>query len=136
MSDLEQRVAETIRSRKMILPGDRVAVALSGGKDSTALLMILCRLLPAWDDVRLTSITIDEGIHGYREDTVRSAERLVGNYGLDHILISFADLFGGSLDEILTDRESEACSVCGILRRKALIVAARRAGATETGDRS
>jgi uncharacterized protein (TIGR00269 family) len=130
MSDLEQRVAETIRSREMILPGDRVAVALSGGKDSTALLMILCRLLPAWDDVRLTAITIDEGIRGYREDTIRSAERLVGNYGLDHIRISFADLFGDSLDEILKGRESEACSVCGILRRKALIVAARRAGAT------
>ncbi len=35
---LEQRVQETIRKRNLIKPGDRVAVAVSGGADSVALL--------------------------------------------------------------------------------------------------
>ncbi len=136
MSDLEQRVAETIRSRKMILPGDRVAVALSGGKDSTALLMILCRLLPAWDDVRLTALTIDEGILGYREDTIRSAERLVGKYGLDHIRISFADLFGGSLDEILKDRRIRGVQCLWYPAEEGAHRRSPESGGNQTGDRS
>ena len=130
IAGLEERVAETIRSREMIRPGDHVAVALSGGKDSTALLMILSRFLPSWDSVRLTAITVDEGIRGYREDTIRSADRQAVDFGIDHIHISFTELFGDSLDEILRGREQEACSICGILRRKAVITGAQRAGAT------
>ncbi len=128
IADIEARVAETIRSRNMIMPGDHVGVGLSGGKDSTALLMILARLLPSFDGVRLTAVTIDEGIHGYREDTIRSADQLVRKYGIDQVSVSFTELFGNSLDAFLRGREPEACSICGILRRKALIVAAQRAG--------
>ncbi len=131
ISDIETRVAGTIRSRNLIARGDPVAIALSGGKDSTALLMILAKILPTLDSVRLSAITIDEGIRGYREDTIRSAEMLVARYGLPHLTVSFPDLFGGTLDTFLKGREPEACSVCGILRRKALNVAAERAGATK-----
>ena len=80
----------------MIDPLDRVAVALSGGKDSTALLLLLHRLLPLWEDVRLIAITIDEGIAGYREETIQSAENLTGRLGIEHHCISFTSLFGDS----------------------------------------
>jgi uncharacterized protein (TIGR00269 family) len=108
-----------------------VAIALSGGKDSTALLMILSRLLPTWDGVRLSAVTVDEGIAGYREETIRSADLQAAGLGLDHICLTFTELFGGTLDAFLLGREPEACSVCGILRRKALIVGAERTGATK-----
>jgi uncharacterized protein (TIGR00269 family) len=129
--DICDRVAETVREESMVVPGDRVAVALSGGKDSTALLMLLSRLAPSWENVSLVAITIDEGIAGYRDETVRSAERLVHSLGVEHQSIAFADLFGNTLDDYLKDREKEACSICGILRKKALIVGAERAGATK-----
>ena len=129
IADVEGRVLATIRSRNLIAPGDHVAVALSGGKDSTALLMLLSRVLPSLGSVRLTAITIDEGIAGYREDTDLSADMLVARFGIPHLTVSFTDLFGGTLDTFLAGREQEACSVCGILRRKALNVAAERAGA-------
>ncbi|MFA4861234.1 TIGR00269 family protein [Methanoregula sp.] len=131
IADICDRVAETIREESMIVPGDRVAVALSGGKDSTALLMLLHRLLPLWDGVSLVAITIDEGIAGYRDETVRSAELLVNSLGVEHHRIAFEDLFGATLDEYLKGREKEACSICGVLRKKALIVGAERAGATK-----
>jgi uncharacterized protein (TIGR00269 family) len=115
----------------MITPGDRVAVALSGGKDSTALLLLLSRLLPQWQDVRLIAVTIDEGIAGYREDTIRSAEQLTRRLGIEHHCISFAALFGNSLDTVLKGRESKACSICGILRKKALVVGAGQVHATK-----
>ncbi|HWS21635.1 MAG TPA: TIGR00269 family protein [Methanoregula sp.] len=130
-ADVELRVADTIKTRQLIVPQDRVAVALSGGKDSTALLLLLHRLLPAWEDVRLIAITIDEGIAGYREETIQSAERLTGRLGIEHHCIAFTSLFGESLDAFLTGRETQACSICGILRKKALVVGAHQAGATK-----
>jgi uncharacterized protein (TIGR00269 family) len=131
IADVERRVAETIAEQQQIVPGDTVAVALSGGKDSTALLMVLAGLLPAWEDVRLVAITVDEGISGYREETVRSADRLARTLGIGHRHVSFTALFGDTLDTILTGRETQACSICGILRKKALSDGARAAGATK-----
>jgi uncharacterized protein (TIGR00269 family) len=130
-ADVEQRVADTIAIRKMIVSQDRVAVALSGGKDSTALLLILQRLLPAWRNVHLIAVTVDEGIAGYREDTIRSAEQLTRRLGIEHHSISFTSLFGASLDALLKGRENQACSICGILRKKALAVGARQTGASK-----
>jgi predicted PP-loop superfamily ATPase len=49
--DVELRVADTLRSRKLIVPGDRVAIALSGGKDSTVSMVtgrIPCGRLTIW----------------------------------------------------------------------------------------
>ena len=114
----------------MIKPGDRIALALSGGKDSTALVLVLSRLLPAYENVHPVAITIDEGIAGYRDETVRAAADLTAHLGIEHHTVSFCDLFGDNLDTLLAGREREACTVCGILRKKALAVAAERYGAT------
>jgi uncharacterized protein (TIGR00269 family) len=131
IEDVQRRIANTIKTRQMIVPEDRVAVALSGGKDSTALLLLLGQFLPAGQDTRLIAITIDEGISGYRDDTIRSAEQLTSRLGIEHQCISFTDLFGDTLDTYLKGRERQACSICGILRKKALVIAAQRAGATK-----
>jgi uncharacterized protein (TIGR00269 family) len=130
IADVEERVALTIRERELVKPHDRIAIAFSGGKDSTALLVILTRLLPLWDDVSLVAITVDEGIAGYRDDTIRAAENLTRKTGTEHVCVSFRDLIGDDLDTLLAGRETQACSVCGILRRKALSVAAHKASAT------
>jgi uncharacterized protein (TIGR00269 family) len=130
-AEITARVAATIQEESMIVSGDRVAVALSGGKDSTALLMLLSRIIPSLEGVSLVAVTIDEGIAGYRDETIRSAETLARSLGVEHISISFSELFGDTLDNLLKNRETEACTVCGILRRKALITGAERAGATK-----
>jgi uncharacterized protein (TIGR00269 family) len=129
--DLELRVADNIKTQQMIVPRDRVAVALSGGKDSTALLLILNQLIPKWQNVRLIALTIDEGIAGYRKETIQSSEQLTGRFGIEHHIISFSDLFGDTLDAFLKCRETQACSICGILRKKALVTGAHQAGATK-----
>ena len=128
--DVEERVASTIQEAGQIHAGARVAVGLSGGKDSTALLMILSRLLPAWPGAGLIAITVDEGIAGYRADTIQAAEALAARLGVDHRIVSFRDLIGDDLDTLLAGRETRACTICGILRKKALTDPARAAGAT------
>jgi uncharacterized protein (TIGR00269 family) len=131
VADIEERVARTIAAERQVVPGDVIAVALSGGKDSTALLLVLHRLLGTRDDLRLVAVTADEGIGGYRDETIRSAAGITRQLGVEHIIVSFPELFGQTLDEILAGRETQACSICGILRKKALVTAAERAGATK-----
>jgi uncharacterized protein (TIGR00269 family) len=131
IADVEERASGTISERELVRPHDRIAVAFSGGKDSTALLVCLSRLLASWDDVSLVAITVDEGIAGYRDDTIRAAEMVTKKLGIEHICVSFTELVGDDLDTLLVGRETQACTVCGILRRKALSVAAHQAGATK-----
>jgi len=115
----------------MIAGGDRIAAAFSGGKDSTALLLLLHDVLALRRDVSLVAITIDEGIDGYRDETIRCAERFVREMGIEHCSVPFSGLFGKDLDEILKGREERACSICGILRRRALAFAAEKVKATK-----
>ena len=128
--DLTGRVRQTVISHQLISDGDRIAAAFSGGKDSTALLLLLKEIIPAWRDVSLVAITIDEGIGGYRDETIRAAKRLANDLKIEHRIVAFHDMFGKDLDTILAGREERACSFCGILRRKALSSAARDAVAT------
>jgi len=129
--DVEGRVFLAIEKNTMIRSGDRIAVALSGGKDSTALLLLLARHLQRRQDASIVAITVDEGIEGYRHETIGAAQRLTEKLGVEHRIISFQDLFGDHLDALLKGREEQACTVCGILRKKALVEGARKVGATK-----
>ena len=120
-------MASAIARYGMIPAGSRVAVGLSGGKDSTVLLSVLVKL---GLDAEFVAVTVDEGIAGYRDDTIRAAERLVERLGVEHRVVSFTDVCGKTLDELLVQAPERACSVCGTLRRRALNAAAREAGAT------
>lgn len=128
LADCAERVGDALEGR--IAPGDRVAVGLSGGKDSRLLLILMHRLLASSEGVHLVAITIDEGIAGYREETMEAAAELTSRLGVEHRVLSFSDLFGADLDALLTNRVEQGCTVCGVLRRRALEVGAADADAT------
>ena len=67
---LPSRVAQTIRERSVLSPGERVLVAVSGGPDSTALLSVLRELVPR---VAL-NLTVAHFDHGWREDSALDAQ--------------------------------------------------------------
>lgn len=118
----EQRIIETISHYKMIPKDSRITVGFSGGKDSTVLLSVLTKLDL---NAEIVAITVDEGIVNYREDTIRVAKSLVKQLGVEHYIISFVDVCGKTLDELLERYPERACSVCGTLRRRALNLAAQ-----------
>ncbi len=131
--EFEQNVLDTILKGRMVEDGDKIAVAVSGGKDSTALLYVLNKILAnslAGRDVELFAITVDEGITGYRDDTMRLASKVAGDLGIRQELVSFRDEYGFDLDCAVKDG-AMPCTVCGVFRKNALNRAAKRLGATK-----
>jgi uncharacterized protein (TIGR00269 family) len=129
--EAENRVYSHIRKNGIISPGDRVLVGLSGGKDSTALLLMLHGYLSDFKDAEPVAVTVDEGISGYREETVEAAVSIASELGIEHHIISFDEIFDADLDKIVAGKDVRACSVCGVLRRRALIKAAERFSANK-----
>ena len=100
IQDFEERMAKTIVVNRMIEEGERIAVAVSGGKDSTALLFALHKIL-AEKEVEMVAVTVDEGIAGYRDDTILAAERIARQVGVEQVVVSFREKYGWSLDEMV-----------------------------------
>jgi len=60
---LLKKVIKTINKYNMIVPGDHIVVALSGGADSVALLVILRSLMEKWN-LKLTAAHLNHSIRG------------------------------------------------------------------------
>jgi len=123
----ERKIEETIRAHRLIRKDDKVAVACSGGKDSTTLLFVLKRL--GYD---VTALAVDEGIAGYRDKTLSDLRRFCKKNKIPLRITSFEKEYGKTLDAILKKR-FRACTVCGTFRRRLLNKAARRFDVLATG---
>lgn len=123
---VEKRVRHEIRQQLDLGRGKRIAVALSGGKDSTVALHLIHRILGSRRDLEIFAITVDEGISGYRESSIPIVRDNCREMGIEHSVVSFESMFGTTMDEIAKrDRKLATCSYCGVLRRAALNRAAR-----------
>ena len=64
---VEQQILEAIRGARMVVPGDRVGVAVSGGADSVALLRLLESLRDALG-ISLLVVHFDHALRGAESD--------------------------------------------------------------------
>ena len=120
---VEQRVYQEMQMYTLTSP---LGIAFSGGKDSTALLATLVALQKKLN-ISLIALTVDEGIAGYREDTISHAKQVCKVLQVPHKIVSFKELFGWDLDEMIAAScTMHACTICGIFRRRALEVLAER----------
>lgn len=130
IEDVERKIKRDIRKFKMVERGDRIAVALSGGKDSIALLYVLHKIFNNRPDIEISAITIDEGIEGYRQKTIPYAVKLTKELEIPHVIRSFENEYGTTLDGLKEKKGHAACTLCGVLRKNLLNKAARELGAT------
>ena len=118
---VERRVKREIHRQVELLGGERVAIGLSGGKDSSTTTVLLHDILSPRRDIELVAITVDEGIASYRPEGIEHAKALCGALGIEHRVVRYEDTVGWRMDDVVAaDPEAIPCSYCGVFRRNAL----------------
>jgi tRNA 2-thiocytidine biosynthesis protein TtcA len=120
---LYRDVRATCESYALLAPGDRVLVAMSGGKDSYTLFHLLTRLVPRLPfSVELIAVHLDQVQPGYDGAGLRAYLEASGQ--------RFEILREDTYSVVTSHLPSSAtyCSMCSRLRRGILYTAAERLG--------
>jgi tRNA 2-thiocytidine biosynthesis protein TtcA len=123
---LLRQMSQLNRRFGLIEPGDRIMVAISGGKDSWAMLHLLRayeRMLPF--SYELVAVNLDQGHPGFPVERLREH---LDAHGFAHRLVA-ADTF--SVVKANTKPGKAYCSLCSRLRRGILYEVAVELGATK-----
>lgn len=118
----EFEIHMTIIRFKLFEPGQKIAVAASGGKDSTVLAHVMKLLNERYDyGLQLVLLSIDEGIPGYRDDSLETVKQNRDDYQMDLKVLSYEELYGWTMERIVEKiGRSNNCTFCGVFRRQAL----------------
>ena len=128
----EKRIRKTLRKYRLIKSGEKIAVGVSGGKDSMIALHMLNKTLKKGNEI--TAIMVDEGIPKYRDVAINVAAEECEKIGVTYEVVSFEEIYGISLIEIMKKISKDkslgsSCAFCGVLRRDALNKTALKIGA-------
>ena len=124
MQRLEGLMRKAIQDYEMILPGDRVCVGVSGGKDSIALTLGLARLRSYLGfPFEVVAVTLDPRFGGVETDYSPLAELFAQN-GIPY------EVRRTDIGHIVFDlrKESNPCALCAKFRRGMLHNAAKELG--------
>lgn len=124
MRKILSRTRAAVDDYKMIQDGDKIAVGVSGGKDSVMLLKALCdlkRFYPA--DFEIVAITLDMRFDK-KDGDFSPIQKLCDEYGIEYV-IQKTDLY-----EIIFEirKEECPCSLCARMRRGILHDTAKQLG--------
>ena len=120
---LDRQLRHTCKDQRLLEPGDRILVAVSGGKDSYTLLELLRDLTPRLRfDVELVAVHLDQRQPGY------DGQPLVE--WLDQSGVPFEILAEDTYSVVMEHVEEGGtyCALCSRLRRGVLYTAAERLG--------
>lgn len=109
---VEQKFEKTIKDYKLLNKKDKIIVATSGGKDSTTVLYLTHKKFP-----KTQALAIDEGIRGYRPNTLEDLKKFCNTNKIKLKVTSIKEEFGYSLDELVKKTNLKPCTVCGVIRR-------------------
>ncbi|KAI9726315.1 MAG: nucleotidyltransferase [Chrysothrix sp. TS-e1954] len=130
LSAFESEIHTTITTTSLFRPGETIAIGASGGKDSTVLASVLKTLNARHAyGLNLVLLSIDEGITGYRDDSLETVKRNAAQYDLPLTILGYKELYGWTMDEVVAQVGKRGnCTYCGVFRRQALDRGAARLG--------
>jgi uncharacterized protein (TIGR00269 family) len=117
------QVARAIKDHSMLAPGDRVLVAVSGGKDSLALWDLLLDLGYEADGLYLAL-----GIGDYSDESGRCARAFAERRGARLITVDLPGDYGYDIPTGARAARRAPCSACGLSKRHLFDRAARDGG--------
>ncbi len=128
MNYFERKTAKTILKFKLFSKKDRIAVAVSGGKDSTVCLYVLKKL-----GYPVEAVTVDALIGNYTKQNLENLMSVCKKYDIKLHEISFREEFGMALCSIKMIANEKglkysSCLICGVLRRYLLNKYAKKHG--------
>jgi len=107
-----EQVKRAIHDHKMFDPGDRILVAVSGGKDSLSLWDVLMRL-----GYETAGLHIQQGIGHYSEESHRKTAAFARSRAVELIVHSLQEEEGAGVLELAELTNRSACSACGVMKR-------------------
>lgn len=116
------KVRKAIDDYHMIEEGDKIAVGISGGKDSLTLLYALCHLRHFYPQkFEIYAITVDMGFQNVNFDEIKA---LCNSLDVKYTIIKT------EISQIIfeTRKESNPCSLCAKMRKGALNDAIKKIG--------
>lgn len=130
INTFEKEIHNTITINSLFSQGERVAIGASGGKDSTVLASVLKTLNERYRyGLNLILLSIDEGIKGYRDDSLETVKRNAIQYDMPLEIVGYDELYGWTMDQVVEQIGKKGnCTYCGVFRRQALDRGAARLG--------
>ena len=130
LTTFEAEIHHTITTSALFHSGERIAIGASGGKDSTVLASVLTTLNQRYNyGLDLVLLSIDEGIRGYRDDSLATVRRNAGQFGLPLMVVGYKELYGWTMDQVVQQVGKKGnCTYCGVFRRQALDRGAAKLG--------
>lgn len=129
---VERRIKKTTRNYNVLDKKDKILVAVSGGKDSSLTLNWLSNYykhLPG----KVYAVYVDRG-DSFSVKQALAAEKIAKDLGVPFHSASFRDYFDVGMKDIRKIAKKfgvNLCSVCGVLRRRALELKGRELGANK-----
>jgi uncharacterized protein (TIGR00269 family) len=120
------QVERAIEKYGMFVPGERVLVAVSGGKDSLSLWDILLRLGYATE-----GIYINLGIPhlSYSDVSQQKVEQFAAQHGTAFRVVNVKNEYGQTIPEAARRKRGRSpCSTCGLVKRHIMNQVAREGG--------
>ena len=124
MRRILSRTRAAVDDYKMIQPGDKIAVGVSGGKDSLMLLKALCELKRFYSaEFTVVAITLDMRFEN-KDGDFSAVKEMCDRYGVEYV-VKPTDLY-----EIIFNirKESNPCALCSRMRRGILHDTAKELG--------
>lgn len=109
LQQLYSKVRQALQDYDMVQPGDRIAIGISGGKDSLTLLYALAGLRRFYPvPFEIVAITVDIGFEGFDLSPI---EALCRELDVEYYIVHT------EIEKIL---ETDSCSLCARMRKGAL----------------